>query len=55
MIADPFMGMEYAIANKIHLITKVDCIFNITQKQPDFAIGTRFYAGIVFFYARKSK
>jgi hypothetical protein len=53
MIADPFIGMEYAIAQKIHLITKVDCIFNITNRQPDFVIGPRFYAGIVFFHARK--
>ena len=53
MVADPFIGMEYAIAQKVHLITKVDCIINITNKQPDFAIGTRFYVGIVFFHAKK--
>jgi hypothetical protein len=53
MVVDPFIGVEYAIANKIHLIAKVDCIFNITKKQPDFAVGPRFYAGIVFFHAKK--
>ena len=53
MVIDPFIGMEYAISSKIHLIIKADCIVNLTQKQSDFPIGTRVYAGIVFFHATK--
>jgi len=55
MIADPFIGMEYALAQRVHLIAKIDCILNLTEKPSDFAIGPRFYVGIVFFHARKGK
>lgn len=53
MLIDPFIGMEYAIAQRVRLIAKIDCLVNLTPKQSDFAIGPRFYAGIVFFHARK--
>ncbi|MCL2131150.1 MAG: hypothetical protein FWH36_01650 [Lentimicrobiaceae bacterium] len=53
MIADPFIGMEYALTQRIRLIAKADCIFNIAEKQPDFAAGVRIYAGVVFFQAGK--
>jgi len=55
LIAAPFIGMEYAITQRVHLITKIDCILNITNKPSDFAIGPRVYAGVVFFHGRKSK
>ena len=55
MLIDPFIGVEYAVSNKISLITKVDYIVNLTQKQSDFPIGTRIYAGIIFFHAKNSK
>jgi len=54
LIADPFIGMEYTITQKIHLITKIDCLVNLTNKQSDFAIGPRLYLGIIFFHERKS-
>jgi hypothetical protein len=50
LIADPFIGMEYGITRRIRLITKVDYMMNITQKQTDFAMGPRVYLGIVFFH-----
>ena len=53
MVADPFVGMEYALTRRICLITKVDYLVNITGKQADFATGPRVYAGIVFFHAIK--
>jgi hypothetical protein len=53
MLADPFMGMEYALTERFHFVTKIDYLFNITKKQPDFATGIRFYAGFVFFHERK--
>ena len=53
MIADPFIGMEYAINRRMHLITKIDCLFDMTGKQSDFATGPRVYLGIVFFHGKK--
>ena len=52
-VADPFIGMEYAVAQRVRLITKVDYVFNIAKRQPDFATGVRVYAGVVFFHARE--
>ena len=53
MVATPFVGVEYALTGKIHWITKVDCIVNLTNKQSDFATGPRVYTGIVFLRAGK--
>ena len=53
-IADPFIGMEYAVAQRVHLIAKIDCIFNIANKPADFAIGPRLYVGVIFFHAKKN-
>jgi hypothetical protein len=52
MVAAPFAGMEYAIARRIRLISKVNYVFNISQRQPDFATGIRVHAGVVFFHGR---
>jgi len=53
MLIYPFVGMEYDVSSKIHLISKVDCIVNLMQKQSEFPIGVRVYAGIIFFHAKK--
>ena len=52
MIAAPFIGMEYAISQRINLIAKTDYVIPLTQKQPDFATGIRVYVGVVFSHAR---
>jgi hypothetical protein len=51
MVATPFLGMEYAVSQRVHLVAKADYIFNIAEKQTDFANGIRIYAGFVFFHA----
>lgn len=39
MAITPFVGYEYALTPKIHLIVKLDYLFNITNSQPDFSTG----------------
>ena len=53
MLIDPFIGMEYAISSKIHLITKIDWIVPLSEKQSDWATGFRVYLGIVFVHEKK--
>ena len=52
LIIAPFIGMEYAINSRIRLISKIDCITNLTKRQPDFAIGPRIYIGFGFFHVK---
>jgi len=54
MLINPFIGTEYALSPKIHLIMKADYLINITAKRSDFATGFRIYAGFVFFHGRKN-
>lgn len=54
IVAAPFFGMEFVIAQRIRLITKADYIINLAKKQSDFATGPRFYVGIIFFHAKKN-
>ncbi|MDR0830290.1 MAG: hypothetical protein LBN95_09320 [Prevotellaceae bacterium] len=44
----PFVGTEFAMTKKIHLVLKVDYIFNVSNPQPDFVTGPRFYFGFSF-------
>lgn len=44
----PFMGVEYALSEKIHLILKTDYLFNVSNRQDDFTTGPRFYFGFAF-------
>lgn len=44
----PFAGFEYALSKKVHLMFKVDYIFNVSNPQDDFATGARFYFGFTF-------
>jgi hypothetical protein len=48
LCAVPFAGAEFALTKKIHLVLKVDYIFNISNPQPDFNTGTRIYFGFSF-------
>ena len=52
IVITPFVGMEYAMSTKIHLIIKVDCITNLTKKQSDFVIGPRIYIGFNFSHVK---
>jgi hypothetical protein len=55
MLVAPFIGMEYTLTPKVSFIAKADCLVNLTQRQADFPIGVRIYAGIIFHHAKSSK
>ncbi len=44
----PFAGVEYAISEKIHIIMKLDYLFNLNNPECDFAACPRIYIGIIF-------
>lgn len=48
MALDPFVGYEYALTSRIHLIFKLDYLFNVSNPQPDFCTGPRLYVGFMF-------
>jgi len=53
IISAPFTGIEYSLTDRIRIISKIDYIFNVSEKQKSFASGPRVYAGIVFFHRKK--
>lgn len=48
MALSPFVGVEYAMTQKVHLILKLDYLLNLTNWQDDFTTGPRFYVGFMF-------
>ncbi len=44
----PFVGVEYALTERIHLVFKTDYMFNLSNPQKDFISGPRFYIGFSF-------
>ncbi len=48
MAVTPFVGYEWAMTQKIHLVFKLDYLFNVTNPQPDFITGPRLYIGFMF-------
>lgn len=48
----PFAGCEYALTPRVHLVAKVDWIFNVSNPQPDFITGPRLYLGFMFTHSR---
>ncbi|MDR0810937.1 MAG: hypothetical protein LBN23_01480 [Paludibacter sp.] len=44
----PFVGAEFALNKKIHLVLKADYLINISNPQPDFVTGVRVYLGFSF-------
>lgn len=45
---DPFIGVEYALTERIHLVLKADFLMNLSTPQTDFVQGPRIYAGFMF-------
>ena len=48
MAVAPFVGYEWAMTQKIHLVLKLDYLLNVTNPQPDFITGPRLYIGFMF-------
>ncbi len=49
MTVTPFAGVEFAATSHMHLILKVDWMTNVSDRQPDFPSGPRFYFGFSFY------
>jgi len=44
----PFVGTEFTLSKRIHLVFKADYMFNLSNRQADFITGPRFYFGFTF-------
>ena len=48
MAIAPFVGIEYALTSRIHLVLKADWLLDATSRQSDFVSGPRLYVGFMF-------
>lgn len=48
MCVVPFLGFEYALHKRIHLIVKTDYLYSLSDTPADFTTGPRLYLGILF-------
>lgn len=48
MAIAPFIGVEYALTQRVHLVLKADWLLDATSAQPDFVQGPRLYIGFMF-------
>lgn len=48
MAIAPFIGVEYALTQRVHLVLKADWLLDATSSQPDFVQGPRLYIGFMF-------
>lgn len=44
----PYIGVEYALTRKVHIVLRADCLLDVTSRQPDFPLGPRIYFGFMF-------
>ncbi len=50
----PFVGVEFAATPHMHLIFKADWLTDISNPQPDFPSGPRFYFGFSFYRPKRA-
>lgn len=55
MAITPFVGMEYAVTDKIRLTFKIDYLLNVSNFQNDFVTGPRVYIGFMFYRLKNDK
>ena len=48
MALAPFVGAEYALTDRVHLVLKADWLLDMTSRQSDFVRGPRVYFGFMF-------
>ncbi|MDR2927227.1 MAG: hypothetical protein LBV41_03360 [Cytophagaceae bacterium] len=44
----PFVGTEFVLNTKVHLVLKIDYLINLSNPQTDFVTGARVYIGFLF-------
>lgn len=52
LAAVPFIGVEFALNSRVHLVMKADWMVNVSNPQPDFPSGPRIYIGFIFCHLR---
>ncbi|HPT52768.1 MAG TPA: hypothetical protein PK740_05750 [Bacteroidales bacterium] len=52
LLVTPFVGVEYALTPRMHLIGKIDYMFNILHAPSDYADGARLYIGFLFYHTK---
>lgn len=50
MAVAPYLGAEFALSRKVHIVAKVDYVVNVTARRPDFVSGPRFFVGFMFYH-----
>lgn len=53
-ILNPLFGFEYALTPKVHIVVKMDYLFNVSNPQKDFVSGPRLFFGFMFHHYRKN-
>ena len=46
----PFIGLEYTLTERVHIIGKIDYLMNLSNPQDDFVRGPRIYIGFMFYH-----
>lgn len=55
MLITPYVGVEFALTDKIHLALKLDYIIPLVGRQEDFVTGPRIYFGFMFHRGKPEK
>ncbi len=48
MAVTPYIGADIPLTDKIALVVKADCLFNVSRPQQDFPLGPKLFFGIMF-------
>ncbi|MGN0190158.1 MAG: hypothetical protein ACI39U_00730 [Candidatus Cryptobacteroides sp.] len=48
MAVCPYVGVEFALTSKVHIVLRADCLLDVTSGQADFPLGPRIYFGFMF-------
>lgn len=50
MALTPYIGVEFALTTKVHIVLKADCLLDLSSRQSDFPLGPRLYLGFMFWH-----
>lgn len=49
----PFVGVEYAMTQRVHVVAKIDYLFSVSKNTNDFVTGPRLFLGFMFYHHTK--
>lgn len=50
MAVAPYIGIEYSLTERVHIVLKADCLIDATSRQKDYPLGPRVYFGFMFWH-----